>query len=455
MEGIKKTYEELVLENTELQLLVTELLGRVVLLEKQLGMTSSNSSKPPSSNGFKKVVQNNREVGKRSSGGQKGHKGHTLKLAEGKEISETHYLAVSGSCSCGTDLSVNGTVISFERRQEWKIPDLSPFITEYQVEKKSCCCGKVHKAACPIAYNIQYGSNVHAASVYFQHRQYIPVARAQEILSDLFGFRQISEGVILAGSEIAYSRLSDWEAEQIRLLQQAAVLHTDETGMEVEGTRQWAHVCSTSERTLYQYHASRGKEAHVSHDILPSFLGVLVHDRYGSYSSYPCQHSLCNAHLLRELKSLIEDKQAWATQMYALINEIYQGLHCNTSLEIAYQKIMEIGFADNPAPKRVNAKGKIAKTASLNLLECFRDRKKDILRFFYQENVPFDNNLAERDLRMFKLKQKISGTFRTIKGAKYFCRITSFISTLKKQQRNVWENLCALFNNPTQWAETL
>ncbi len=454
MEQKRLTYEELVLENSTLKTLVTELSTRISILEKQLGKSSENSSKPPSSNGFKKVVQNNRSSTTRKSGGQKGHKGETLKFAEADSVNTITYLPVGGCCDCGRDLSCCGSVLGYERRQLWEIPTLCPLISEYHVEKKQCDCGKSHKAACEIAWSIQYGSSVYAAACYFQNRQYIPVGRTQEILRDLFGFSQISEGVVLAGSAIGYGRLSDWESAQISLLQQSAVMHTDETGMEVEGSRQWAHVCSTPERTLYQYHAKRGREAHVAHHILPVFSGVLVHDRYGSYSSYDCSHSLCNAHLLRELKSLIEDTQLWAKQMYALLNEIYQGLHCSHSLDKAWEKIMEIGFAANPPPIRTKVKGKIAKTDSLNLLECFRDRKMDILRFFYQQNVPFDNNLAERDLRMFKLKQKISGTFRTIKGAQYFCRITSFISTLKKQGRNVWQELCSLFQNHTQWADT-
>lgn len=450
-----KTYEELVSENLALNCLVVELSSRIAILEKQLGKTSENSSKPPSSNGYKKVAQNNRTKSGRKTGGQKGHIGHTLKFAEGDAISNLTYLAVEVVCNCGADLSNSGLVLGYERRQLWEIPPLSPLVSEYNIEKKLCSCGKEHKASCVLPWSIQYGSNVYAASTYFQNRQYIPVGRTQEILSDLFGFHQISEGIVLVGSEIAYNRLSDWEAAQIPLLQQSEVLHTDETGMEVEGTRQWAHVCCTPERTLYQYHAKRGKEAHSSHRIIPAFKGVLIHDRYSSYTSYDCQHGLCNAHLFRDLKSLMQDKQQWAFEMYALMNEIYQGLHCSASLSRAYQKILDLGFMDNPPPIRTKGKGKIAKSESLNLLECFRDKKMDILRFFYQENVPFDNNLAERDLRMFKLKQKISGTFRTQKGAKYFCRITSFISTLKKQGRNVWEALCQLFQNNSQWAESL
>ena len=279
--------------------------------------------------------------------------------------------------------------------------------------------------------------------------QLLPVARTQELLSDIFGFEQISEGVVLDSSEVCYDALSEWEVGQKELLRSASTLHSDETGSQVCGKRGWAHVCSTDSLTLYQYHAKRGKEAHEAHGILPFFKGILMHDRYSSYNGYDCEHSFCNAHLLRELKALIEEGQSWAKDMYALINQVHQGLHCAASLENEYQRILKQGLSDNPQPIRVKAKGKIKKTDSLLLLECFRDKRTEIFRFFTQKEAPFDNNLAERDIRMFKLKQKISGGFRTEKGAKIFCRVRSYISTLKKQGKNVWENLCAIFNNPT------
>lgn len=450
------TYRELLQENIELKrkisdlnTVVLELLVRVSELEKQLGKNSENSSKPPSTDGFKKKPQNNREKTGKKPGGQVGHEGRTLRLVSESEVSELHYLKVIGICKCGADLCSSGEVVGRERRQVWDIPDLRPFIREYQLERKKCSCGCIHKAACDWAFSVQYGANIQALTCYLQTMQLLPVARTQELLSDIFGFEQISEGVILESSEVCYDALSNWEISQKELLTVEPVLHTDETGCQMNGKREWMHVCSTESLTLYQHHAKRGKEAHQAHEILPFFKGILMHDRYSSYNGYDCTHSFCNAHLLRELKALIEAGQTWAKDMYALINQVHQGLYCAVSLENEYQVIIKQGLSDNPQPVRIHAKGKIKKTDSLLLLECFRDKKAEIFRFFHQKEAPFDNNLAERDIRMFKLKQKISGCFRTEKGAKIFCRVRSYISTLKKQGKNVWEKLCAIFNNPT------
>jgi len=460
MEKNLLTYSEVLLENEALykenqtlKELVVRLSERVGELEKQAGKTSANSSKPPSTDGFKKKIQNNRELSGKKSGGQKGHKGHTLKLAPLEDVSKVTYLAVKGKCDCGLDLSISGKVLGYECRQVWNIPELKPYIEEFHIEKKKCICGCEHKAACELPYSIQYGSNVRALSCYLQNEQFLPVARTQSLMADIFGFEQLSEGVILASSETCYTRLEDWESEQKVALQSAAVMHVDETGFEVNGDRHWGHVCCTEHITLYQHHEKRGKEAHKAHGIVPNFRGLLVHDRYSSYNSYECNHSLCNPHLLRDLKSLIEDGHAWATEMYSLINRINKGAYCPVLLEITYATILEQGFSVNPMPVRTKAKGKIKKTASLNLLECYRDKKTEILRFYYEKNAPFDNNQAERDLRMFKLKQKISGTFRTLKGAKIFCSVRSFISTLKKQDKNVWQNLSALFAANSQFVD--
>lgn len=450
------TYAELLKENEELKskisdlnIVVFDLLLRVQALEKQLGKNSENSSKPPSTDGFKKKIQNNREKTGKQTGGQVGHKGRTLRLVAESAVSELHYLAVSGICECGADVGLSGEVVGHERRQVWDIPDLRPFIREYQLERKKCSCGCVHKASCTLPFSIQYGANIQALSCYLQNMQLLPVARTQELLHDIFGFEQISEGVILESSEVCYDALSEWEDRQKELLKAAPVLHADETGSQVCGKRDWVHVCSTDSLTLYQHHSKRGKDAHEAHEILPFFKGILMHDRYSSYNGYDCQHSFCNAHLLRELKALIEAGQIWAKDMYALINQVHQGLHCPVSLENEYQSILKQGLSDNPQPIRIHATGKIKKTDSLLLLECFRDKKTEIFRFFHQKDAPFDNNQAERDIRMFKLKQKISGCFRTEKGAKIFCRVRSYISTLKKQGKNVWENLCSIFRNPT------
>lgn len=459
METVRPTYEDLLAEILALKAvilaqssLITEQSLRLSELEKRLNKTSANSSQPSSSNGFKKVVQNNREKGVKKSGGQPAHEGSTLLFADISSVAEFVPLSVEGVCVCGLDLSVSGELLPVERRQVWDLPVLLPHITEYQLERKRCSCGLLHKAVCKSApHSIQYGSRVKAFCTYGTVHQLLPLARMKEFLGDIFGFPQLSEGVILDSNTLCYERLSDWETSQVEALRDSKVLHVDETGFEVEGKRQWGHVSSTPLLTLYQYHPKRGKEAHEANGILPSYKGLLVHDRYSSYTSYDCTHSLCNAHLLRNLKSVREDGQQWAAQMYVLLNEAHQKKIAVSALETRYKEILETGFEANPIPEKTGNKGKTAQTESLNLLQCFRENQADILRFFYQEDAPFDNNLAERDLRMFKLKQKVSGTFRTSVGAKIFCRIRSLISTLRKQGRNVWENLCDICSTPQQY----
>lgn len=443
-------YESLLKANAELKALVEQLLARISTLEKQLGKSSINSSKPPSTDVFTKKVQNNREKSTLKTGGQTGHLGKTLAFATLAEVTKIEACKVLGACSCGLDMATNGSVLGYERRQVWDLPELKPYIVEYQVEKKTCSCGKTHTALCEVSHSIQYGAKVKALCCYLQNEQFIPIERSQSMLSDIFGFETLSASVVLESSQICYEALASWETKTIADLKQAAVLHVDETGMRVNGKREWGHVCSSDSLTLYQHHQKRGKEAHQARGILAEFSGVLVHDRYSSYSSYLCSHSLCNAHLMRELKSLIEDSQRWAIDMYSLVNEAYKGLHSAFSLQNAYQKILDVGFEDNPLPiveKLEKKKGKPPKTPSINLLECFRDKKDQIVRFVFEEDVPFDNNQAERDIRMFKLKEKISNGFRTEIGAKTFCRIRSYISTCKKQKQNVWSALCYIFEN--------
>lgn len=459
MESVCPTYDDLLAEIMVLKAIISEqsfLLSeqsvQLAELTKRLNKTSVNSSQPSSSNGFKKVIQNNREKSIKKSGGQPEHEGTALSFASLTAVASVISLPVVGLCSCGLDLAVSGELLDVERRQVWDLPVLLPHITEYQLERKRCTCGLLHKPVCVDAPNsIQYGSRVRAFCTYATMNQLLPLARVKEFLGDVFGFSQLSEHIVLESHATCHERLSAWEANQIGLLKSSAVLHVDETGFEVEGKRQWGHVSSTTDLTLYQYHAKRGKDAHEAHDILPNFEGLLVHDRYSSYTSYACTHSLCNAHLLRNLKSVREDGQEWAAQMYVLLNQAHQKKIEATTLETTYQQILAIGAKDNPIPEKTGNKGKTAQTESLNLLQCFKECQSDILRFFYQEDAPFDNNLAERDLRMFKLKQKISGTFRTVAGAKAFCRIRSLISTLRKQGKNVWDNLCDIFATPKQY----
>jgi transposase len=228
-------------------------------------------------------------------------------------------------------------------------------------------------------------------------------------------------------------------------------MHNDETGIRWEGKTQWIHVSSTQQNTHYAIDEKRGKEAMDRINILPRFWGTSVHDRWASYEKYShCDHAYCMAHSLRVLNFAAEELgKPWAAQMQTTLLNAY-GLSKQkqikqseiTAIEKKYDEIVNEGIKQEPLPlAAIHKRGRKAKGKSLKLLECFRDKKKEYMGFLYDKNIPFDNNLAERDLRMVKLKQKISGCFRTRKGAEMFCRIRSYISTIKKQGGNIWDAL--------------
>ena len=292
-------------------------------------------------------------------------------------------------------------------------------------------------------------------AVYLNQYQMLPYERVSETMGDLFGC-PVSAQVIQESNVAAYEQLEEVVEKQIKeSVTLSPVMHNDETGIRCEGKTKWIHTYSTEESTYYSMHQKRGSKAMDDIGILPSFTGISVHDRFSAYDYYlQCGHGLCNAHLLRDLKSLQEDdNKPWAKQMQELILAAYQlSLQSGITqqaiwdIENRYDQIVAQGLGAEPPPINTGRRNK--KTKSLNLLQCYRDRKKSILLFLHRYDVPFDNNLAERDLRMVKLKQKISGCFRTQQGADIFCRIRSYISTLKKQNQKVWIALKQIISIP-------
>jgi transposase len=294
---------------------------------------------------------------------------------------------------------------------------------------------------------VQYGPNVKALAVYLACGHLLPLARVCQILSDLFG-TTFSEASVLAACRQSASALT-LVLERIKTaLQSSRVLHNDETGFRVNNKRWWLHVAATCWFTLYLAHPQRGKEATDAMGILPRFVGTSVHDSLASYLQYLCIHALCVAHYLRELTFLFEHfEQRWAKEMKALLLEIKacvqqardQGM---TSLpqattqdfERRYREIVQTGMAANPPPQKPTGKrGVPKKSDALNLLIRLHHYQDMILRFMHDFHVPFDNNLAESDLRMMKLRQKISGCFRTEAGVAIFCTLRSYLSTMQKQ----------------------
>jgi transposase len=452
--------EEAVIEMVDALLTVVQALAaRVQALEEQAAKNSRNSSKPPSSDGLNKPAP--RSLRKRSgkkSGGQPGHKGRTLKAVDHPQHTVVHPVVHCAHCQA---LLTAVPAWAYEKRQVFDLPPVTVEITEHQAEIKQCpVCGSVNKAAFPagVTEAVQYGSRIKAQAVYLNQNHHIPLERTQEILDDLYGHSP-SEATIIAASQETEKQVAAVNAAvKAHLIDTEASVHCDETGLRVEGKLHWAHVASTEQVTFLEVHPRRGQQALEEIGILPQRKGWVVHDGYSSYSQYPdAQHALCNAHHLRELVFVKEQyEQAWAEKMIALLVEIKEAVEetkrqgqaaltdrQQADFEARYDHLIAQGLEANPPPPDppVKRRGRKKQSKARNLLDRLQDHKRQVLAFMHDFEVPFDNNLAERDLRMIKLKQKVSGCFRTQDGAQTFCWIRSYISTARKNGQRVLEAL--------------
>jgi len=439
-------------ENTRLQAQIAE-------LESQLNQNSRNSSRPPSMDGFRRP-QTPRKRGERPPGGQKGHKGHTLHPVPNPDVVVVH---TASTCSrCGASLeTVDPSAV--ERRQVFDIPPPRIFVTEHRAEHKRCPhCGCSHPAGFPaeVAHPVQYGSNLKTLLVYFCIYQLLPYNRVSEMVFDLFG-HSLSQATVVATTGECSRNLTGVEEQTRTLLQSAQILHVDETGMRVGGTRHWLHVAGTDLLTYYGYHRKRGARATDAMGILPAFRGTMIHDFWAPYFGYSSDHAICNAHLLRELRGISENyRHRWSEALSNLLIGIKAAVdvakHEEAVLtperiavfEEQYRTILEAGEEEtkiSETPEEQGKRGRKKQSKAKNLLDRCRKHQEKILAFMKDCTIPFTNNQAERDLRMAKLKQKISGTFRSEEGAMNFCRIRGFISTVKKHGRPVLSELRKVF----------
>jgi transposase len=425
--------------------------ARIKQLEGQVAKDSHNSSKPPSSDGFKEPKRKTRSLREKSdkkSGGQPGHPGKTLMMVEHPDQT---VLLMPGHCQhCQEDLSA-APLCRRERVQVFDLPNLGLQVTEYQMEVRACpCCQSETRADWPDGLSmasVQYGPNIKTLAVYLACVHLLPLARVCQILSDLFA-TTFSEACVLAACRESASALPLVLAMIKTALHKSKVMHNDETGLRVNKKRWWLHVAATCWFTLYLAHPKRGKEAIDAMGILPHFSGTSVHDSLASYLPYPCIHALCVVHYLRELTFIYEHfEQEWAKEMKTLLLSIKADVElarqqAMTSLpatskqdfERRYKEIVQTGMAANPPPQKPPGKrGKVAKSDALNLLIRLHQYQDMILRFMSDFDVPFDNNRAESDLRMMKVRQKISGCFRTEAGVAVFCDLRSYLSTMHKQ----------------------
>jgi transposase len=437
---------------------IAALQQEVAELKRQLGFNSQNSGKPPSSDGLKKPprVQSLRGRSEKPSGGQPGHKGETLRQIENPDIIKKHNAKTCAHCRAKlTAAMVTGVV----KRQVFDIPKPRFEVTEHQASIYTCTgCAHLTTAAFPEAVlaAAQYGPRVRAAAVYLSFGQLIPEERVAETMRDLFNVDLCAATVAAIGARKASELMafSDYIATKVAA---ASVKHLDETGFRIGGHTQWLHVASTMGLTSYRVSSKRGS--------LPSCMtGIVIHDHWKPYYTLNgVEHALCNAHHLRELKALIEiEKEPWAKRMYKLLinacQAVQRAIEKNTkAIPIStYQRILRLydrvvaaglAFHELQAPLlRKGERGKKPRRTGHNLLLRFLRYKSDVLRFAKDFSVPFTNNQAERDLRMMKVKQKISGCFRTTTGAENFATLRAVISTARKQSWNLLETLV----KPTQ-----
>ncbi|HEX9412868.1 MAG TPA: IS66 family transposase [Ktedonobacterales bacterium] len=324
-------------------------------------------------------------------------------------------------------------------------------ITEHQALHVRCpTCHEVSVGAFPAeaSSRAQYGLRLRALAVYLLEQQLIPYARVRQLLADLFGV-EVSLGTLVRWIGQAAETVRLVEEQIAAALQHAAVLHSDETGVRQAGRLAWAHVASTARLTHYAIHPKRGSEATQAIGILPNYTGVSVHDGWAAYrTNTTCRHALCNIHHLRELTFVDEQyQQEWAKDLKALLLEMKGAAeqarsqrmsHLAAALRAAfvarYEEILAAGLAANPPPDRgVRRRGRIKQSPARNLLERLWLGHDQVLAFLDDLAIPFDNNQAERDLRMLKVQQKVSGAFRSSDGAAAFACIRGYLSTLRKQ----------------------
>ena len=436
------------------------LVARVAELERRLGLNSSNSGKPPSSDGLKKPPRTSslREPTGKKTGGQTGHPGHTLKRCETPDAIVDHFPPNCAKCGAPLDAAAS---TGHAARQVFDLPEPQPLVvTEHRAHHCQCAaCGTQTRAAFPEGVNapVQYGPRVSAIVLYLLHFQLLPEQRLAEAMADLFGIH-LASATIAAMSRTCALRFSGFIATLMTLIAAAPVKHLDETGFRIGGKTWWLHIASTLRLTVYRVDARRGAVA-------DGLRGIVVHDHWKPYYKLKqVVHALCNAHHLRELKALAEiEKEDWARQMQRLLR-----LACHAAnlarargkpippwrialIERIYDRIISAGMALHAAQPALQAtsaprrRGRTPRRVGHNLLLRLQGRKQDVLRFLANQAVPFTNNLAERDARMMKLRQKISGGFRSTEGAEDFAIVRSLISTTKKQ---AWDVISTLRQTP-------
>ena len=439
---------------------VIELTERIKDLEGQLNQNSSNSSKPPSSDGFARPMpKSQKKKSGKKPGGQHKHKGHGKSMAG--MVTETRVITAE-TCSCCGENLVNVTGRKTDTHYVTEMPPITVTNTEYIREEKTCpTCGKRISVEYPpeAAATQQYGPNLKAFIVLLAETGMVAMNRVVEILEAVSGIA-ISSGTVANTIHRCAKNLEKPVKDIKDTVKGAKVGHFDETGMRSQGGLNWLHTASTGRLTYLEMNKKRGKDAMDDIGILNDFKGTAVHDCFISYWNYGCVHALCNAHLLRELIFIDQSTgQRWAKEMIELLVEIKNAVEKRRMGKKAYLPkgelskyikryylLVEEGLSKNPEQsKPAGRRGRAKQTKARLLLLRLREHKEEYLRFSIDFNCSFDNNQAERDIRMAKVKQKVSGCFRSDKGGKSFATIYSFIQTLKKNRVSVFGELVKVF----------
>ena len=429
--------------------------ARVAELERRLSLNSSNSGKPPSSDGLKKSlrVSSLREPSGKKPGGQKDHPGATLRRVEKPDATIDHY--PEACTACGAPLTA-AMATGHVARQVFDLPEPKPLIvTEHRAHGCRCvACGTQTRATFPegVTAPVQYGTRISAFVLYLLHYQLLPEKRLAALMADLFGVKLVTATIARFSQDCAqrFQGFADAVRDHVAA---APVKHMDETGFRIRGKTQWLHIASTVWLTFYRVSAKRGS-------LLAKVTGIVVHDHWKPYYTMTgVRHALCNAHHLRELKALVEiEKEEWARKMQRLLRRTChatnlareQGVPLKPGLIALFDRCYDTVLAEGlvfheaqPALTKARRRGRPPRRVGHNLLLRLSTRKQDVLRFLTDPSVPFTNNLAEQDGRMMKLRQKISGGFRSEDGAKDFAVIRSLLSTARKQGWNMLQTLTA------------
>ena len=432
--------------------------ARLKRLEEIIGMNSTNSSKPPSTdNKLTKSKKPSTINSKKKRGAQGGHKGKNLKIVampdKIEQLLPTHCIC------CNKSLKKNNS-LKYEKRQLFDLPNVKMQVVEYQAHSIECKkCHTINKAEFPKNINAttQYGNNLKSFVSYLNSYQMLPYERIAETIEDLTSHK-MSVGTIYNFLNTHYDKLEAFETTLKQSLIKETVLHSDETGINIKAKLHWIHVASSSVMTYYMLHQKRGRVAIDDMNVIPSYQGILVHDHWTPYNKYTnCSHSYCNAHILRELNDITEKEDVlWSEDMHSLLINMNIAVRkakdnakkalTNTQIQkftLNYEKIIKSAENYYPPPNNMlkKVRGRPKHKKGKNLLDRLSKYQIEHLRFLNDFKVPFTNNLAERDLRMIKVKEKISGSFASFKGGEMFCRIRSYISTLKKNNIAVLQGL--------------